>query len=59
MVDYLILAEKAQAAKQFEAALGGRSGNFEGKSYEIIHAAGHLLKIPDPQYLVSDPLKPK
>ena len=59
MVDYLILTEKAQAAKQFEAALGSNAGSFNGKTFRIIHAAGHLLKIPDPQYLVNEPVKAK
>lgn len=59
MVDYLILTEKSQAANQFEIALGGKTGIFNGHSFQIVHAQGHLLKIPDPQYLVKPELKEK
>lgn len=54
MVDYIILCEKPSAAKNFAKALGGKSGVFEGKSYEILAAQGHLLTLKQPQDMVDD-----
>lgn len=50
--DYLIMAEKASAAKNFAAALGGMTGTFDGHSYQIFTGHGHLLTLKEPQELV-------
>ena len=49
MVDYLILTEKPSAAENFSTALGGKNGTFDGKTYKIVHARGHLLTLVEPQ----------
>lgn len=43
-MNYLIICEKPSAARAFEAALGGRSGNFEGMSYYITNLYGHIVE---------------
>ncbi|GKT03949.1 DNA topoisomerase [Furfurilactobacillus entadae] len=58
-MDYLILAEKPSAAKHFAAALGGRSGSFDGHSYEITAAHGHLMELDQPENLVTPNLAAK
>lgn len=54
MTDYIILCEKSSAAENFAKALGGQRGIFEGKSYEIVAAQGHLLTLKQPQDMVED-----
>lgn len=54
MTDYAILCEKASAAKNFASALGGTSGSFAGKSYQIVHSHGHLMEFVDPKAQVSE-----
>lgn len=44
-----ILTEKPSAARNFDAALGGRKGTYKGENYEIVHARGHLLELMDPK----------
>lgn len=44
----LIIAEKSSAAKNFEKALGGKSGSFDGNDYTVIHLHGHILENPVP-----------
>lgn len=56
-MDYLILTEKNSAFKKYEEALGGRSGKYEGKSYQLVHARGHLLELEEPAKQVSPALK--
>lgn len=53
MIDYMILAEKSSAAKKLAQALGGNAGTFDGHSYEIVHARGHLLTLDEPENLVA------
>lgn len=57
MIDYLILAEKPSAAKNFIAALGGVSGTFDGHSYKIVNSRGHLLTFVEPQKMVDPSLE--
>lgn len=45
MAEYMILTEKKSAADNFAQALGGMSGSFDGHSYQIVHAQGHLMKL--------------
>ncbi|PLA92319.1 DNA topoisomerase [Ligilactobacillus salivarius] len=59
MVDYLILTEKPSAAENFSTALGGKNGTFNGKTYKIVHARGHLLTLAEPQKQVDSSLKEK
>lgn len=49
MENLLIICEKNSAAKNFEKALGGMSGSFEGDNYQIVHLSGHVLKLPEPK----------
>jgi DNA topoisomerase-3 len=49
-----ILTEKPSAARHFAAALGGESGNYNGQSYLITHARGHLYEFVDPHRMVKD-----
>lgn len=43
-----ILTEKPSAAKNFAKALGGPDGTFNGESYEIVNARGHLFELSQP-----------
>ena len=57
MAEYLILTEKKSAADNFSKALGGTSGNFDGHSYQIVHAQGHLMELREPKDQVASDLK--
>lgn len=52
ILDMLILAEKASAAKHMAKAFGGTSGTVAGKTYKIVHAHGHLMEFKDPEKMV-------
>lgn len=54
-----ILTEKASAAKNFEKALGGKEGTYQGEAYRITHARGHLYELYDPYEQVNEDLKKK
>ena len=56
MAEYMILTEKKSAADNFAQALGGMSGSFDGHSYQIVHAQGHLMELAEPKDQVSDDL---
>lgn len=56
---YVIICEKPSAAKNFAKALGGRTGVFDGKEYEIVALAGHVMTYKDPVDMVSNDLKDK
>ena len=43
MEKLLIICEKSSAARNFEAALGGRTGTFEGDEYKIVSLSGHVV----------------
>lgn len=49
-----ILTEKPSAAKKFAKAFGGAKGSFEGTSYAIVSARGHLYEFADPHEMVKD-----
>ena len=57
MAEYMILTEKKSAADNFAQALGGMSGSFDGHSYQIVHAQGHLMELAEPKDQVSTDLK--
>lgn len=47
-----ILTEKPSAARNFAKALGGFSGNYNGESYTIVSARGHLYEYAPPDQQV-------
>ena len=47
-----ILTEKESAAKNFAKALGGMKGTYDGVSYVICHASGHLFEFVSPEKMV-------
>lgn len=49
-----ILCEKPSAARNFAKALGGSGGNYNGESYKIVHALGHLFEFAKPDGMVSE-----
>lgn len=55
LIDYLLLVEKPSAAQNFAHILGGQSGTFDGKSYQIARLAGHVLEYVEPYKMVDDP----
>lgn len=59
MYDYLILAEKPSAAKHFKTALGGQTGTFNGHTYKIVNALGHLYELDEPEKMVAPELAEK
>ena len=48
-----ILCEKPSAARNFEKALGGMSGSYNGEQFVIVNARGHLYEFKDPCEMVS------
>lgn len=46
-----IITEKISARENFEKALGGRTGSFNGDDYVLANAAGHLFQLDDPSVL--------
>lgn len=48
-----ILTEKPSAARNFAKALGGQSGTYNGESYVIAFARGHLFELKQPAEQVS------
>lgn len=54
MTDLYILCEKASACKNYQKALGGLTGTFEGQSYRLGHSHGHLMTFVEPEDQVSD-----
>lgn len=56
-VDYLILTEKKSAFDNFKNALGGVEGTFNGHSYRLTHAQGHLMEFANPEDQVKADLK--
>ena len=48
-----ILTEKPSAARNFAKALGGQKGTYNGESYVIVAARGHLYEFVDPEKQVS------
>lgn len=57
--DYTILCEKAIASKSFEKALGGKTGTYDGKTYQIVSASGHLFGFVAPHEMVDESLAPQ
>ncbi len=49
MEKLLIIAEKPTAARNFQKALGGSSGVFEGDEYLIVNLFGHILAHETPE----------
>lgn len=49
MEKLLIIAEKPSAARNFQKALGGSSGTFEGDEYIIVNLFGHILAHETPE----------
>lgn len=49
MEKLLIIAEKPTAARNFQKALGGSSGTFEGDEYVIVNLFGHVLALESPE----------
>lgn len=45
----LIIAEKPTAARNFQKALGGSSGTFEGDEYVLVNLFGHILAHETPE----------
>lgn len=54
-----ILCEKPSAAKNYANALGGFSGTFNGKRYEIVNSVGHIFELLPPDEQVDETLKNK
>lgn len=49
MEKLLIIAEKPSAGRNFQKALGGSSGTFEGDSYVVVNLRGHILAHETPE----------
>lgn len=49
MEKLLIITEKPSAAKNFQAALGGSQGSFDGDEYVIVNLFGHVLTHETPE----------
>lgn len=57
MYDMLILCEKPSAKAHFSKVMGGVSGTFNGQTYLLTNALGHLLKFKDPDEQVTADLQ--
>lgn len=53
-MNYLVITEKVSARKAFEAALGGRSGNYDGYNFTLINLHGHLMRLANPEHQIND-----
>lgn len=53
----LILTEKPSAARNFAAALGGKSGIYNGEAYTIVNSVGHVYEYKDPSDMVPEDKK--
>ena len=51
-----VFTEKPSAKRNFAKALGGEIGEFNGESYLIVNAAGHLFSLLDPDKQVNEGL---
>lgn len=51
-----ILTEKPSASRNFAAALGGMTGTYNGESFVIAAARGHLYEFADPAAMVAPDL---
>lgn len=49
MEKLVIITEKPSAGRNFQAALGGTSGTFEGDTYTIVALRGHILTHETPE----------
>lgn len=49
MEKLLIIAEKPSAGRNFQKALGGSSGTFEGDPYVVVNLRGHILAHETPE----------
>ena len=54
-----IIAEKPSQARNFASALGGMTGVFEGRQYQITNLRGHLYEFVDPSQMVAPDLQRK
>lgn len=52
-----ILTEKPSAGRNFAKALGGVKGTYNGESYVIVSARGHLYEFVEPSEQVAKPLQ--
>lgn len=57
MVDLLIMAEKSSAYEHMKKAFGGASGTFDGQTFQLTHARGHLYGLDRPENQVDDEYK--
>lgn len=53
-MNYLVITEKVSARKAFEAALGGRSGSYDGYNFTLINLHGHLMCLATPEHQIND-----
>ena len=53
-VKVVIITEKPSAAKNFAAALGGKSGTYKGEKYQIVNAVGHVYELLPPNEQTRD-----
>lgn len=54
-----IMTEKPSQARNFAKALGGMNGSYNGETYKIVSARGHLYEFADPIEQVSTALQDK
>lgn len=51
----VIITEKPSARRNFEKALGGKQGSFNGEEYKLVNSVGHIMQFPkDITKLISD-----
>jgi len=53
---YLILTEKPSARRNFEKALGGATGTFNGYEFELTNLRGHVMTLKEPEEMVAKEL---
>lgn len=49
MKNYLILTEKPSARRNFEKALGGKSGQYKDFHFDLTNLRGHVLTLAEPE----------
>lgn len=56
---YFIITEKPSARKNFEKALGGKTGHFLDFDYELTNLRGHVMQLKGPEHQVPKELQEK
>ncbi|MDR0899907.1 MAG: type IA DNA topoisomerase [Lactobacillaceae bacterium] len=58
-MNLLILTEKPSAARNFQTALGGATGSYNGDNFVVTNLRGHVMTLKEPEEMVPNDLSEK